>query len=67
VAPGAPVPGNNNVITSIGRPAPVAPRPAPRPGPRPPAPPRPGPEEAPATVALPVTRVTVVSGKGARR
>ena len=67
VPPGPPVPGNNNVITSIGRPAPVAPRPVPRPGPRPPAPPRPGSEEAPATVALPVTRVTVVSGKGARR
>ncbi|GAA1296142.1 right-handed parallel beta-helix repeat-containing protein [Pseudonocardia xinjiangensis] len=79
VPPGPPVPGNSHVITSIGRPGPVAPmarpmpqpmRPVPRPVPTPdaaqPAPDRPE-EVATPTVALPVTRVTVVSGRGARR
>lgn len=61
---GPPVPGNSNVITSIGRPAPTAPRP-----PRPVVPPAatPPPPDVTETVALPVTRVTVVSGRGARR
>lgn len=68
VAPGPPVPGNSFAITTLTRPAPAGPRP-PEPAPRPTT--QPGdatsPEDTSATVALPVTRVTVVSGRGARQ
>jgi hypothetical protein len=75
VAPGPFPAGGSSAVTSLGpdAPAPPARRTAPRPAPAArrdetsPAVTEPTAAEVPVTVALPVTRVTVVSGQGARR